>query len=148
VQRRHDRDLVVNARVTIPARDLSWTAVRSSGPGGQNVNKVASKVELRFHLEATAALDVATKARLRALAGHRIDADGALVGGGASEPQPAPEPARRARSVVELVRAALRAPRVRRATKPTRASVRTRLADKQHRALTKARRQAPRADEP
>ncbi|HOU94031.1 MAG TPA: aminoacyl-tRNA hydrolase, partial [Polyangiaceae bacterium] len=73
------RDLVVNARVTIPASDLSWTAVRSSGPGGQNVNKVASKVELRFHLETTGALDAATKARLRALAGHRLDADGALV---------------------------------------------------------------------
>ncbi len=142
------RDLVVNARVTIPARDLSWTAVRSSGPGGQNVNKVASKVELRFHLEATAALDVATKARLRALAGHRIDADGALVVVAQASRNQLRNLHDARERVVELVRAALRAPRVRRATKPTRASVRTRLADKQHRALTKARRQAPRADEP
>jgi len=142
------RDLVVNARVTIPARDLSWTAVRSSGPGGQNVNKVASKGELRFHLEATAARDVATKARLRALAGHRIDADGALVVVAQASRNQLRNLHDARERVVELVRAALRAPRVRRATKPTRASVRTRLADKQHRALTKARRQAPRADEP
>ncbi|MEM9729186.1 MAG: peptide chain release factor-like protein, partial [Myxococcota bacterium] len=46
----------MNHRVTIPAEDLSWTAERSSGPGGQHVNKVATKVLLRFDLEATRAL--------------------------------------------------------------------------------------------
>ncbi len=142
------RDLVVNARVTIPASDLSWTAVRSSGPGGQNVNKVASKVELRFHLETTGALDAATKARLRALAGHRIDADGALVVVAQASRNQLRNLHDARERVVELVRAALRAPRVRRATRPTRAAVRARLADKQHRAATKARRQAPSADDP
>lgn len=142
------RDLVVNARVTIPASDLSWTAVRSSGPGGQNVNKVASKVELRFHLETTGALDAATKARLRALAGHRIDADGALVVVAQASRNQLRNLHDARERVVDLVRAALRAPRVRRATRPTRAAVRARLADKQHRAATKARRQAPSADDP
>ena len=116
------RDLVVNARVTIPASDLSWTAVRSSGPGGQNVNKVASKVELRFHLETTGALDAATKARLRALAGHRLDADGALVVVAQASRNQLRNLHDARERVVELIRAALRAPRVRRATRPTRAA--------------------------
>jgi ribosome-associated protein len=49
--------LVVNPHVTIPAHELTWSAARAGGPGGQNVNKVASKVELRFDLARTAALD-------------------------------------------------------------------------------------------
>ena len=49
-------DLAVKPGVTIPERELAWSAVRSSGPGGQNVNKVASKVELRFDFEASSAL--------------------------------------------------------------------------------------------
>jgi len=142
------RDLVVNARVTIPASDLSWTAVRSSGPGGQNVNKVASKVELRFHLETTGALDAATKARLRALAGHRLDADGALVVVAQASRNQLRNLHDARERVVELIRAALRAPRVRRATRPTRAAVRARLADKQHRAAVKAQRRPPGANEP
>jgi ribosome-associated protein len=72
------KDLVINDRVTVPARDLSWTASRASGPGGQNVNKVATKVTLRFDLRGTEALTRAQKARLRKLAGKRIDAQGAL----------------------------------------------------------------------
>jgi ribosome-associated protein len=64
--------------VVIPATDLAFAAVRASGPGGQNVNKVASKVELRFDLRGTAALSPAVKARLRAIAGKRVDGDGFL----------------------------------------------------------------------
>ena len=66
--------LIISAAVQVPPGDLSWTAARSSGPGGQNVNKVASKVELRFDLPGTRALDETTKARLRTLAGARLDA--------------------------------------------------------------------------
>ena len=73
------RDIFVSPRVILPARDLSWKAVRASGPGGQNVNEVASKVELRFDLANTTALDWGAKGRLRSLAAGRIDADGAIV---------------------------------------------------------------------
>ena len=56
----------------IPETDLSISFVRSAGPGGQNVNKVATAAQLRFDLAGTTALDERTKARLRALAGHRL----------------------------------------------------------------------------
>ncbi|WP_394823355.1 alternative ribosome rescue aminoacyl-tRNA hydrolase ArfB [Pendulispora albinea] len=65
--------------VVIPGSDLTWTATRSSGPGGQNVNKVSSRVELRFDLEGTAALSGAAKTRLRTLAKGYLDADGRIL---------------------------------------------------------------------
>jgi ribosome-associated protein len=71
--------LVVDAFVTIPPQDLSWRAARASGPGGQNVNKVSSKVELAFDLPRTTALDEGTKARLCAAYPSYIDAEGRLV---------------------------------------------------------------------
>ena len=71
--------LFVSPTVTLPASSMTWTAVRASGPGGQNVNKVASKVELRFDVEGTRALDALTKERLRTLAGSRLTASGELV---------------------------------------------------------------------
>lgn len=71
--------LVVDARVTIPGEDLTWTATRSGGPGGQNVNKVSSRVELRFDLEGTQALDERTKDRLRNLARGYLDAAGRIL---------------------------------------------------------------------
>ena len=72
-------DLRIDARVVIPAADLSWSAARSSGPGGQNVNRVASKVDLRFDLDGTVALTPPVKERLRRLAATRLDRDGRLV---------------------------------------------------------------------
>jgi ribosome-associated protein len=69
----------IGGGVMVPAGALSWRAVRSSGPGGQNVNKVASKVELRVSLDRIHGLDPAARARLVALAAKRLDADGRLL---------------------------------------------------------------------
>src|SRR5690606_29195710 len=78
-ERRAVADLVVSPAVVIPDAELAWTAARSSGPGGQNVNKVASKVELRFDFAASGALSAPVKARLRALATSRLDAEGRIL---------------------------------------------------------------------
>lgn len=63
----------------IPEQDLQFQFVRASGPGGQNVNKVATAAQLRFDLAGTQALAAPVKARLRALAGSRVIADGTLL---------------------------------------------------------------------
>jgi ribosome-associated protein len=63
----------------IPDSAVEWKGVRSSGPGGQNVNKVASKVEMRVDLSQIAGLSEAARARLRNLAASRLDADGRLL---------------------------------------------------------------------
>ena len=71
--------LLVAPGVEIPDSDLSVSFIRSSGPGGQNVNKVASAVQLRFALARNATLRADIKARLRALAGQRVTDDGELL---------------------------------------------------------------------
>src|SRR5215467_13259607 len=69
----------VTPHILIPDNDLSLSFVRGSGPGGQNVNKVASAVQLRFDLTGTAVLADPVKARLRGLAGRRLTDDGAIL---------------------------------------------------------------------
>jgi ribosome-associated protein len=117
--------------VTISPSDLSWSAVRSSGPGGQNVNKVASKVELRFDLAATLALRAEAKARLRALAGKRFDAEGRLR----IVSQRTRDQGRNLQDALDklaaLVRAALQPEIPRKATRPTAGSKRRRIETKQ-----------------
>jgi ribosome-associated protein len=119
-------------RIEIPERDLSVAFVRSSGPGGQNVNKVATAVQLRFDVRATTVLDEAAKARLRALAGHRMTQDGALLII-ARNHRTQEQNRRAARERLEaLIAAARTAPKKRKATAPTRAARERRLAEKAH----------------
>src|SRR4051812_28981844 len=138
--------LHINEKITIPAGELSWEAVRSSGPGGQNVNKVASKVELRFDLPGTTALDDFTKGRLRALAGGRLDAQGrVLIVSQLTRDQGRNlEDARE--KLAALVRSALERPRPRFATKPTRSSQRRRVEAKRRNSDRKRDRQGGRDD--
>jgi len=139
-----EQDLVIanafggDETLVIPADELSWTAVRSAGPGGQNVNKVASKVDLRFDLEGSRALTDAVKQRLRRIAAARLDAEGriAIVSQSARTQTRNLELARE--RLVELVRAALIPPKPRRKTRPSKASKRRRIADKRQRSETKA----------
>jgi ribosome-associated protein len=136
--------LVVSSEVVIPAGDLRWSAVRASGPGGQNVNKVATKVELCFDLIATAALSDAVKVRLRRQAARYIAADGSLVVS-CQETRSQLQNLDRARGeLAAIIARALVKPKRRRATRPTRASVERRLQHKRQHAERK--RQRKRAD--
>jgi len=128
-----NKDLVINHRLTIPARDLSWTASRSSGPGGQNVNKVATRVTLRFDLRGTDSLTRAQKSRLRKLAGRRLDAQGALMISAQAERSQRQNLERARDNLRKLIGKALIVPKRRIGTKPTHASKRRRLEGKRRR---------------
>ena len=122
--------LTVRPGLEIPDSDLEVAFIRSSGPGGQNVNKVASAVQLRFALEKNVTLNEDVKSRLRILAGQRLnDAGEVLIVARESRSQ---EQNRRnaERKLLDLVRRALVPPRKRHATRPTRASRERRLDSK------------------
>jgi ribosome-associated protein len=122
--------LPIDAHLTIPAADLSWSAARASGPGGQNVNKVSTKVELRFDLRGTQVLSPAVKGRLRAIAGHRVDADGRIrVSSQRTRDQVRNLEDTREKLAI-MIREALIVPKSRRATRPTRGSKLRRADDK------------------
>jgi ribosome-associated protein len=130
--------LRITDAVSLADWELVETFVRSSGPGGQNVNKVATAVELRFEAERSPHLDAATKARLRRLAGRRWTDEGALVIR-AEETRSQARNREIARDrLAALVRAALVPPRRRIATRPTPASRERRLQAKAARGRLKA----------
>ena len=139
--------LEVTPAVVIPDTDLSFAFVRASGPGGQNVNKVSSAVQLRFDMRGSTALSDAVKSRLRALAGRRVTDDGAILiiaRNQRSQDQNRREALER---LAELIQRALIVPKTRKATKPTRASREKRLESKARQQRTKRQRGRVRWDD-
>jgi ribosome-associated protein len=132
--------LVVSEHLAIPDEELEWKFIRSSGPGGQNVNKVASAVQLRFLLPQNTSLPAAVRSRLQRLAGQRLIDDGTILI--AARTERSQEQNRRAalERLADLVRAALIEPKIRKKTRPTRASKERRIDAKKHRAGTKRQR--------
>ncbi len=134
-------DLAIRGNIVIPAADLDWSASRSGGPGGQNVNKTSTKVDLRFDLPGNTSLHDAVKARLRKQDGVQLDAEGRLiVVSSVTRSQSANLEDARERLRV-MVLEALKRPKARKATKPSRGAKRRRLKAKRENSEKKKSRQ-------
>jgi ribosome-associated protein len=133
-----DRRMIrIDGRISIAERELEERFIRASGPGGQNVNKLSTAVQLRFDVRRSPSLPPDVRARLERLAGRRLTREGVLVI--AAQRHRTQERNRRDAldRLVELIRQAAVAPIPRRPTKPTRGSRERRLESKKRRASIK-----------
>ena len=137
------QDVVVTPGLVIPASELSWAFARSGGPGGQNVNKVESKVELRWtpgESKAVAGLDEGTRTWLLARIAARLTAGGELIVISTLTRDQIRNRADAADKLAALLRTALARPKKRRPTRPSRASKERRITAKKHRGAIKKHR--------
>ena len=127
----------ITRAITLDDAELEERFVRASGPGGQNVNKVSTAVELRFDIAASPSLPPDVKARLIRLAGQRVTNDGVLVIDAQRHRSQERNRADARERLVELIRAATHVPKPRRPTKPGKAAKERRHEGKQRRANVK-----------
>jgi len=132
--------LVVTDGITVDEEELSESFVLASGPGGQNVNKVSSAVQLRFDVARSPSLASDVRARLMALAGGRLTKDGVLIILARTHRAQERNRAEARERLFDLIRRAATPPKPRRPTKPTFASKRRRLEAKTARAKLKRNR--------
>jgi ribosome-associated protein len=126
------QDVDVGPRLTIPAAELSFAFARAGGPGGQNVNKVSSKVELRWNVVESGALRADDRAWLLERLRNRLTGDGTLIVTSTATRDQIKNRGDALAKLALIVRVALERPKQRRETRPSRASKRRRVADKRH----------------
>jgi ribosome-associated protein len=135
--------LILSPSIAIPLSEIEIAFIRSPGPGGQNVNKVATAAQLRFDLAGSPSLPEAAKRRAATLAGSRLTTDGEIVITASRHRTQAMNRDDALERLAEILRAALVPPKPRRATRPTLASKRRRLEGKARRSTTKKLRSTP-----
>jgi ribosome-associated protein len=123
--------LVVNSRIRIPADELQWAFARSSGPGGQNVNKVSSKAVLRWNMLASTALPPDVRERFLAKHASRLTTEGELIISSQRYRDQGRNIADAKEKLVEMLAGVATAPKKRRPTKPSRAAKARRIESKQ-----------------
>jgi ribosome-associated protein len=132
----------VTDSIRLPENEIQLDFIRASGPGGQNINKVSSAVQLRFDAAKSSALSEEVRTRLKQISGHRMTADGILIIKAQRHRTQDRNREDAIERLVALIRQAAEKPRPRRPTKPSRAAKQKRLSSKRHRGETKRRRRS------
>jgi ribosome-associated protein len=132
--------LIITPDIVIPDEELEWKFIRSSGPGGQNVNKVASAAQLRFLLPQNTSLPVNVRNRLRRLAGQKLIDDGSILFKSMSERSQDQNRRAALERLETMIRSALVEPKIRKKTRPTKGSKERRIESKKQRGATKQQR--------
>ncbi len=135
--------LEINDFIRIPDDEFEWSFVRSGGPGGQNVNKVASKAVLRWNVAASPSLPEAVRARFQTLSRSRITLEGDIIVTSQRYRDQERNKQDCLEKLRELVQQATVVPKVRKKAKPSRGAKERRLGDKRQRAATKLTRRKP-----
>ncbi|GIV77573.1 aminoacyl-tRNA hydrolase [Litorilinea aerophila] len=139
--------IAITPEVTLDENELQWEFIRSGGPGGQNVNKVATAVQLRFDVLHSPSLPEEVRQRLLRLARNRVTKEGVLVIEARRYRSQRQNRAAALEELVDLIRQASRRPKRRRPTRPSQAARQQRLAAKRRRSLLKRNRRPPSPDE-
>lgn len=122
--------IVITKKFSIPSSEIHYRYSRSSGPGGQNVNKLSTKAELLFHFDASTAFDAQTKARMRGKLAHALDTSGTITVTSQESRSQYQNRQLALEKFIQLLRKALVVPKLRKGTTPTRAAVLKRLESK------------------